>query len=247
MYWNELYKIDDASGKQIIDIEKVEISWNFIKTLMWEILTCDELRDFLELSNKIDPDIISVYDRFYRLKRNNKNWVQHKDTTYIRWLLKAIEEINKFIISDGKEWIAPEDLFIGKISFEETKSLKKIKEKKGIETIKPLFISDAVFFIVSERLKNWEKSKINWEKFYKYLQEKYPIFNFSLEQIYQVTKHTKENVAWLVNLLFRCIWGHQIKQIAWVNKSLLWIIDKQYNPKIKRVKNKLNESRREAK
>lgn len=256
MYGSELYKIDEESGEQIIDINKIEISGNFIKTLMWELLENEELKEFLELSEIIDPDIISVNDRFLRLKRNNKYWVQHKDTTYIRWLLKAVLEVNKYIISDWKEWIAPEDLFLGKISFEETDSLKMIKQEKEksgekLNLLKPLFISDAVYYIISERLKNidWEKVKINSLWFYKYLQEKYPIFNFTKEQIEHISRHTKENVSGLVNLLLKSISEQQFLKIPQnkVNNSILEILENQYNPKIERVRKKLHPDRKNAK
>ena len=134
-YWTELYK-KDSKWNTIIDINKIQINSYFTKTLMGELLTNDELLDFLELAEKIDPDVISPAERYYRLKRNNHNWVQHKDTTYTRWLFKAIEEINKYIIGNWKEWIAPEDLFLWKISFKETHKLKNIqKNKENLEVI----------------------------------------------------------------------------------------------------------------
>ncbi|MDD2871255.1 MAG: hypothetical protein PHS49_04655 [Candidatus Gracilibacteria bacterium] len=256
MYGSELYKIDEESGEQIIDINKIEISGNFIKTLMGELLENEELKEFLELSEIIDPDIISVNDRFLRLKRNNKYGVQHKDTTYIRGLLKAVLEVNKYIISDGKEGIAPEDLFLGKISFEETDSLKKIKQEKEksgekLNLLKPLFISDAVYYIISERLKSidGEKVKINSLGFHKYLQEKYPIFNFTKEQIEHISRHTKENVSGLVNLLLKSISEQQFLKIPQnkVNNSILEILENQYNPKIERVRKKLHPDRKNAK
>jgi hypothetical protein len=42
------------------------------------------LKDFLFLSEIIDPDIITPEERYKRLKRNNRSGVQHKDTTYTR-------------------------------------------------------------------------------------------------------------------------------------------------------------------
>lgn len=250
MYWNELYKIDE-DWDQIIDISKIQINSYFTKTLMWEILDNDELLDFLELSNKIDPDIISVIDRYLRLKRNNEKWVQHKDTTYTRWLLKAIEEINIYIKSKWKQWISPEDLFLGKISFEETSKLKNIKETKQknwekIDIMKPLFISDAVYFAITEKLE-WREWNITWESFYKYLQEKYPIFNFTQEQIKEVSYKTKRNVFWVVNILLKNIWEQQIKSVMNKQKQLYNILWNQYNFKISNTKNKLHPSRKNIK
>jgi len=217
MYWEELYKTD-KDWDQIIDIEKIQINSYFSKTLAWELLNNDELLDFLELSEKIDPDVISPIDRFNRLKRNNKNSIQHKDTTYSRWLLKVVKEINLFIKSKWKKWISPIDLFIGKVSFEETwklKSIKKEKEKNGIKLnlVKPLFISDTVFFIISERLK-WKEWNITWINLYKFLQKKYPIFNFSIEQIQAISFKTKANALWIADLLLKNIWIYQLDKVS---------------------------------
>jgi|TARA_Y100001960_G_C14352040_1_gene670040 hypothetical protein len=56
--------------------------------------------EFLEISEKIDPDIIPPIERFKRLKRNNRAGVQHKDTTYTRGLLKAISHVNLYNSSE---------------------------------------------------------------------------------------------------------------------------------------------------
>jgi len=236
MYWNELFKIDQ-DWDQIIDINKIWINSYFTKTLMWELLNNDELLDFLELSEKFDPDVITPQDRFDRLKRSNRAWVQHKDTTYTRWLFKAIAEINLHIKSKWKQWIAPEDLFLWKISFSETHKLKNIKNSREkswekIEIIKPLFISDAVYFIVNEKLE-WREWSINWENYYKYLQKKYPIFNFTKEQIKEVSYSTKRNVYWIVNILLKNISKNNIENVyssSWIyNKKIINLLK---NPKL---------------
>ncbi len=285
MYWKELYKTD-KDWDQIIDITKLDLVSNFVQTLAWEVLNSKELLDYLNLSEKIDPDIISPNDRFLRLKRNNKAWVQHKDTTYTRWLFKAVEEINKYIKSKWKEWIAPEDLFLGKISFEETWKLKQIKESKEKEikkdivmddillqvnaslekhsthktkktkkkektnTIKPLFLSDAVYFIVTEKLK-WEEWNIDSKHFYKYLKDKYPIFDFTLKEIEEISFKTKRNVYAIVNIILKTIWQHQINKLTKNNKkhvkNILKSLTEPYNHKINHAKEKLHPERRKAK
>ena len=256
-YWNELYT-KDSNWNLLIDINKIQINSYFTKTLMWELLTNDELIDFLELSEKIDPDVISPIERYYRLKRNNLNWVQHKDTTYTRWLFKAVEEINKYIISKWKKWIAPEDLFIWKISFEETNKLiniKKNKEKKweNIEILKPIFILDAVWFIVNEKI-NWEEWNLTWPKFFRYLKNKYPMFDFLKEQIREVSLKTKTNVYWIVNIILKNHWKNELEKMHAANilkdeilQNTLKIIQNQYEIKISNVKQKLHPSRRNAK
>lgn len=254
MYWKELYKVD-KDWDLILDIEKIQINSNFTKTLMWEILSNDQLLDFLELSNKIDPDIISPLDRYYRLKRNNKYSVQHKDTTYTRWLLKTVNIINNYIKSKWQKWIKPLDLFIWKISFDETIKLKRIKEKKEkswkkIEIIKPLFISDAVYFAITEKL-NWKNWDITSDKFYNYLKDKYPIFDLKYEEVRQISYKTKRNVVWIINILLKTIWEYQINELKLTNKNTInWLLKtwiNQYIPRIEQVQSKLHPSRRNAK
>lgn len=252
IYGKSLYKIDEKTWKLIIDINKIQISNNFVKILFWEILNNDELIEFLELSNIIEPDIISVKDRFFRLKRNNKNNVQHKDTTYTRWLLKAVKKINNYILSDWKKWIAPEDLFIWKISFEETEKLKRIKEYKinsweKIDLIKPLFIADVIYYSIKQKLLHWKNTKINSQNFYKYLQDKYPLFNFSKEQIDSISFKTKSNINWIINILLKNISKQLVNEITKNNKKIMNILSNQYEPKIKYIANKLHPNRKNAK
>lgn len=263
IYWNELFKTDE-DWDLIIDKEKIQINSYFTKTLMWELLDDEKLLDFLELSEKIDPDVISPIDRFNRLKRNNKKWVQHKDTTYTRWLFKAIDEVNKYIKTKWKEWINFYDLFLAKISFEETHKLKEIKESKinaweQIEILKPMFISDAVYFILNEKV-NWKKWDINWEKFYNFLEKKYPILNFSKEQIKEISFTTKRNVYWIANIMLKNINKKNIENIykdktyilkdkvdEKVYRTVLDILENQHNHKTNMIKNKMHHSRKNAK
>ena len=272
IYWNNLYKKEiSINWKEvyIIDIDKIQINSYFTKTLMWEILNNDELIDFLEIVEKFDPDVSNFKDRFDRLKRNNKFWVQHKDTTYTRWLLKAINQINTYILSEWLKWINPEDLFLWKVSFKETEKLKNIlkkKEKQGksIEIVKPLFISDTVYFIIKEKLEwnAWDitikKWNISWEKFYKYLKDKYKIFDFTKEEINTISYKTKRNIYWILNVMLKNIWKSNIEQIQSKHKKIntqilkkskipaLKILDTNYDKKIEKVKNKMHPRRRNA-
>lgn len=258
IYWKELFIIDENWNK-IIDKQKIQINSYFTKTLMWELLNNEEFFEFLELSELIDPDVIPPIDRFFRLKRNNKKSVQHKDTTYTRWLFEAIDNINKYITTKGKKWIKPEDLFLWKISFEETKKLKNIKERKQkdkenncwkLDIIHPLFISDAVYFIISKKLKD-EKVKISSAWFLEHLKEKYPIFDFKKEQIDNISLKTKKNIYWIVNIMMKNIKEQELDKIVRTreqyNKTILNIISNKYNSKIELVRNKMIEERKNAK
>jgi hypothetical protein len=72
LYGRNLFT-NTPDGKLIFDIKKFQINGYFVKTLMGEILESDELMDFLELSEIIDPDIIPPRERFKRLKRNHRS------------------------------------------------------------------------------------------------------------------------------------------------------------------------------
>ncbi len=248
MYWEELYKIDENWNK-IIDRDKIQINSYFSKIFMWELLDEDkELMDFLNIYEKLEADVIPPKARLDRLKRNNKSHVQHKDTTYTRWLFKAVDNINLFITSKWKKWINPKDLFIWKVSFDETSTLKNIAKQKeknweDLELLTPLFISDAVLFAVEEKLK-WRNGNISWENFYKYLQNKYPIFNFSKEQIKAVSHTTKTNVFWIVEIILKRVWLDAAKNISSDNTAIQYIIWDTHQYNIKKVKDKMKSSER---
>lgn len=255
MHGTSLYKISQ-NWKQIIDRNKIHINSNFWKILIGEIVDNDELMEFLELSHKLSTDIISPRDRYYRLKRNNYSWVQHKDTTYTRWLMKTVDIINEYILSDWVSGTPPEDLFIGKISFRETEKLKSIMEKKiqaweNIQLVKPLFISDAVYYAIREKLE-WRSGNISWENFYTFLQEKYPMFDFSQEQINQVSYKTKRCVFGIVDLMLKNIQESQIENILqWENiqehKKDIFKNKKWYKMKKQAIRKKLSKERQIAK
>ncbi|MCP4523912.1 MAG: DUF1704 domain-containing protein, partial [Candidatus Gracilibacteria bacterium] len=200
---------NDTEGNLFFDKNKFQINGYFSKTLMGEVLSNEELMDFLELSEIIDPDIIPPEERFKRLKRNNRSGVQHKDTTYTRGLLQAIDEINSFISSQGKEGISPEDLFIGKVSFEETNKFKKLQELKQPpgkknNKLKPIFVSDAVYYVIEKKIAGNE-SDINSKKFIEHLQYKYPLLDFISEIDPKVYFRKNSRVMGIANVLLKII------------------------------------------
>ena len=209
-YWNQIFKIDKKTNKSIIDIQKLEFNSNFIKILFWEILDNDELIEFLIISNKLEKDIISVKDRLFRLKRSNKNWVQHKDTSYTRWLFEAAKQINKYILSDWKKWISFENLFLWKVWFKEIDLLIEIKEKsKTKKILKPMFYSDIVFFAIKQ-IMNWKEADEN--ELIKFLKEKYPIIDFGEYWTKLVSNKTKISIDWIINLWLKNIYTHNTEE-----------------------------------
>lgn len=243
LYGRNLFT-NTPDGKLIFDIKKFQINGYFVKTLMGEILESDELMDFLELSEIIDPDIIPPRERFKRLKRNHRSWVQHKDTTYTRWLIQAIEEVNEYIISDGQKWINPRDFFIWKVSFEETHKFKKLQsifEQSGqtFDNLKPIFVSDAVYYVIDKKLQ-WLEDHINPDDFITHLKYKYPIFDFVDELDAKIYFRKNSRIMWIANVLLQIISNKKVENIFEnaddKQKNILSkILQTQYQPLINEV------------
>ncbi len=198
-----IFTKDEKTWKWIIDKNKISIPLNFSNILMWEILDNEELLDFLKLKEKLSPQKTSPETIYLRLKRSNKSWVQHKDCSYTRGLFKLVDEVNKYILSDWKEWIKFEDLFLWKVSFDEINKLKYIKEQKEkkwkkLNIKKPLFASDAIVYFLEKRNK-WEEIREEW--FLKKLEKKYPILDLTENKIEYVNRKTKESLAIVFNLI----------------------------------------------
>lgn len=243
LYGKELLTTD-KDWHLLIDKTKVQINGYFIKTLMWELLNSEELMEFLEISEKIDPDIIPPIERFKRLKRNNRAGVQHKDTTYTRGLLKAISHVNLYNSSEWKKWISPSDMFIWKISFQETEKLKKLKQLKKergveIEDLLPIFVSDAVYFVIEHTLW-WTESDISELNFIEYLKNKYPLFPFSEKIDASIYFGKNSRVHGIANILLKIISNRKVDNILMdANPQQRMVLEKifqnQYDPIIHAV------------
>jgi hypothetical protein len=183
--------------------------------LMCEILDNNQLLDFLELSHKIIWWNISPKSRYDRLKRNNYIYGQHKDVLYLRWLFQAIDEINKYILSDGKQWISMQDMFIWKVSFEDTSKFKRLRELSteisenpwdSHELLQPKFIAETILYLLKRDLvtQDWKISKeFSQSNFLAYLQEKYPIIDISDDVFNNITYTTKKSVYQVLQILTR--------------------------------------------
>ncbi len=252
LYGRNLYtKTPDE--KLIFDVSKLQINWYFVKTLMGEILESDELMDFLELSETIDPDIIPPSERFKRLKRNNRSSVQHKDTTYTRGLLQAVEEINQYILSDGNKWLRPTDLFVGKVSFEETHKFQKLQkylEKKWaqFDDLRPIFVSDAVYYVIEKKLQ-WLEEHLNQKDFIEHLEYKYPLFDFIKYLDAKIYFRKNSRIMWIANVLLQIISNKKVENLFESaddkQKNILEnILQTQYQSLINEVHDDLADHRR---
>ena len=235
-YWEQIFKKDEKSWKYIFDLEKLQFNSNFVKILFWEVLENEELLDFLELSNKIDPDILSPIDRYFRLKRSNDKWVQHKDTTYTRWLRIAANKVNIYILSDWKEWIDFYSLFNSKVWFQDIKKVNQIKENENIETINPMFLFDIIYFSIKSRL-SWDFD-INTENLLNYLNKKYPILDFTQDIIKDISRETLKSISWIISLTLKNIFEQETTDTITEIRSRVdnLIFDWRINRAIKNLK-----------
>ncbi len=206
-YWNQIFKKDKKSWKIIFDTKKLQFNSNFLKIFFWEIMNSKDFFEFLELLEKIDPDNLTPKDRFDRIKRSNKNFVQHKDTTYTRWMFFAANEVNKYILTNGKKWINFYDLFIWKVGFEDIEKLKKISKEENIKILKPMFLSDIIYFSIKNRL-TWEQ-KINNQDVEKFIKSKYPIIDLSENIINNISKKKIKNIEWITSLVLKNIFAQE--------------------------------------
>jgi hypothetical protein len=212
LYWEWIYS--QKNWKTIIDKSKISVNPAYMQILMCEKLWNDELKEFLALSYKLIWDNISPQDRFNRLKRNNIIHGQHKDILYLRGLFQAIDEINKHILSDWKQWISFQDMFMWKVSFEDTPKFKKMR-KLSIEKnndsekenwlLQPKFIAETIYYLLQNNLVTQGGKidrKFSQKNFLEHLQKKYPILNLSedvFNHVTYVTKRSVYKVIWILN------------------------------------------------
>lgn len=241
IYWTNILT-KNKNWDTIINIETI-INNRLLRVLMWEILNNDDLYEFLDIIQCIDPDTISIEDRYRRLKRNNRVSVQHKDTSYTRGLFKAVNQINLFINTKWKEGISIKDLFIWKISFEETKKFKYLKECTwdNSQDLLPIFVSDAVHYCIEHELK-WIWNLISPNDFINYLKEKYPLFDFINEIDKDIYFGKYSRIFWITNILLQTISHKKIENIfkdSNQHESLKKVLKIQYREHIDKIHNDL--------
>lgn len=190
--------------ENLLNWKKIDNIWvpqHFSKVFMGEFLSWRELKEFLNLNNKIHPDTGHAW-RFLRLKRNydlNLPWVQHKDTSYGRWALKVVELLKKIKTWEEKE-IEVRDLFLAKVWFKDILKAKKLMRLKWLEyndLTMPLFIWEFVkylFEIEANNKNSRNKIKISQENFIKKLRKKYDFINFDKIEIPVISFFEKKKI-----------------------------------------------------
>ncbi len=251
-YWENMYTdwVDKNWKKvKIIDLEKISYVQNFPKTIMEEILTDEEFFDFLELQHKIEPDTTDPINRYLRFKRTG---FQRKDITYTTWKLKAAQYIND-VITWEKEWNFS-DLYLWKVWFDDLDNIKILKnnldeknkeltDDKKIKLPENLFFSEAALFGVTQKEK-WED--INSDLFFKYLEKKYPSFDFSKEKIDSISFWFKKQLLWTINTITTAIDTHERKNKWHISSRQVKKARKKVSIKTNKILNRWEKSLKKA-
>lgn len=189
--WQNAYSSDE-NGNQQIDISKVPPTQFFPKFFVAENSSPDELMNFLQAYEIIEPDTTSTLKRFLRLKRGRPLYmpgVQKKDLSYPMWLYKTVQLVNKGIFPE---------LFYAKTWFEDMKCLLDIYRNKNLlnpdfKIIKPVMLHEKILHRILQ---------INGDipihiSFPEYMKEKYPFITLEdlwIEVLQQETKQKTENI-----------------------------------------------------
>lgn len=171
------------------ELENINIIWSLPALLIWEICTNKDFKKYLSIFYK-DPE--KVYLRFKRNYSQKHKWVQHKDSTYSRWVLK----IRDYLLNG---W-AFQDLFLGKVSFQELRYLKTLQKiKKDIKIIQPLFVAEMIYYIVY----NSEKSgiQVSIDDFIVHMNKKYPFIDTHYFKKYYLQKNIQKNINAILLIL----------------------------------------------
>lgn len=166
-------------------LDHIEVIWSFPALLIGEISSARDFRKFVHL---MYADPMKSLLRFKRNYPKNYPWVQHKDTSYSRWVLKTRNFIQK--------WWNIHDLFLWKVSYDELNYLKKISLlEENKKAIKPLFIAELLYFIINNSNKN---HLVCLNDFIEYMSTKYPF----LDNKWMITEYNKPSVRkWVHNIL----------------------------------------------
>ena len=168
-------------------LEYITITPSLTEILMWELLKWEDYEDFLKILSKLKW-LKYTKAKLLRRKRNYPFYiagVQHKDTSYSRWIAQVIDYL--------KSWKDPKDLFLWKVSFEGISKIKNISDIKKQNF--PVLLAEILLYKLS-----WKK--LNQKDFIKYIKEKYPFIDIDKEyKNWTVKKLTFDSKRKLVDIL----------------------------------------------
>ena len=169
------------------------ISFSLPEILAGELLKQEDYKKFIEIYLKLvwKDKLYSVSDRILRRKRNyplDYIGVQHKDTTYSRWLIQIVEYIS--------QWWNWEDLYTAKVNFDDINKAKKIRDKDHKHTKHPKLLSEIILY----KLNN---PKLDKNDFLKYLSEKYKWFlsKNDISKVNSLNHKQKKELIEILNII----------------------------------------------
>lgn len=171
------------------------ISPEFSTLFAWEILETSEYLDFIDIYWDVTRKLTTNEARLIRYKRNqplNWIWVQHKDTTYVRWLMKITEYLknwwNIFKLINWKFWL--KDIESWKVDFTQNNDF-----------LITFFIVDIIIYKVLQ--KNWLiKEKLDKNSFKEYLKRKYHYLWLDFDELLNDSSRFQKLIA---NKVFKLI------------------------------------------
>lgn len=155
--------------------------------MMWgEVLSGDDYRWFLRIMVQEYKCKKSMESIFRRTKRNysfEATWIQHKDVTYFRGLIK----IGSYL----RSWGEFRRLFLWKVWFHDLDNLFDIyvwyQDKKNV--VFPIFISDLIYYYFSN-IKKDETFQFSSSEYYLYLKKKYWFIDL---ESFEILRRIEEN------------------------------------------------------
>lgn len=195
-WWKNLQREDGVAMimEWILKGKKIEDFWisdSIPMIYAWEIFVWEDLLDFLTILSKLKWIKKIGFLRRKRLYPLDYRWVQHKDTSYSRWIQKVIQYI--------KKWWDIKTLFIAKVFFEDLDLAKSIIDSTQWLTLQyPLFVAELLLFVLS-----W--NSLNEEAFRKHLSKKYPFLEPKNEidnnTVSRLTFSTKKKIIEILDIL----------------------------------------------
>ncbi len=180
--WEDIYSINPISPK-------------FSTLFAWEILETSEYLRFIDIYWDLTRKLTTNEARLIRYKRNqqiNWVWVQHKDTTYIRWLMKITDYL--------KNWWDIFKLINGKFSIKDISSWR-VDFSQNEDYLITFFIVDIVIYKVLQ--KKWLiKEKLNKESFKEFLKRKYHYLWIDFDRLLNDSSRFQKLIA---NKVFKVI------------------------------------------
>lgn len=161
----------------------------FSLLIMGEILDNRDLYNFIKIYYKLINYKFDPFSRFLRLKRNyplDYKWVQHKDTSYYRWIVKVIDYF--------KNWWDIKDLYLAKINFDDIDLVKDIIKKEKISIKYPKFVWEILLY-------SFFHEKLDYEDFLEHLKAKYNFIDFSKYNLKSLSLREKRIIQEILHLL----------------------------------------------